>query len=206
MTSARLIETAIEHFGRSGFEGASTRDIAAASGAAMSSITYHFGGKQGLYLAVADHIAAAIAERQAPALEAARQSATASPAQATELLLAMLESFAKMMLSPESASWSNFICREQQQPTEAFERLYSGAMKDLVETFVALVRAVRTDLSEREVRAAAILLYGQALILRVGLASVCRVLDTETIDADTQALLLARLRAHTLCILSENEK
>ncbi len=55
--AVRLIEAAIEQFGQHGFDGASTRDIAAASGTAMSSITYHFGGKDGLYLACADYIA-----------------------------------------------------------------------------------------------------------------------------------------------------
>ncbi len=44
MVSAMLLDTAIDQFGRLGFEGASTRDIARASGTAMSSITYHFGG------------------------------------------------------------------------------------------------------------------------------------------------------------------
>ena len=65
-----LLESAIDHFGRCGFEGASTRAIAGDCGTAMSSITYHFGGKEGLYLAVADHIAAQIAEEQAPVLAA----------------------------------------------------------------------------------------------------------------------------------------
>ncbi|MGE5722624.1 MAG: TetR family transcriptional regulator, partial [Sphingomonadales bacterium] len=72
MIPNRLLEVAIEQFGRLGFEGASTRDIARASGAAMSSITYHFGGKEGLYLAAADHIARQIADAQAPSLAAAR--------------------------------------------------------------------------------------------------------------------------------------
>ena len=39
MTSQTLIETAIDQFGRHGFEGASTREIARASGTAMSSMT-----------------------------------------------------------------------------------------------------------------------------------------------------------------------
>src|SRR3546814_10523816 len=43
-------------FGRKGLDGASTRGIAKAAGTAMSSITYHYGGKEGLYLAAADYI------------------------------------------------------------------------------------------------------------------------------------------------------
>lgn len=203
MVLARLLDTAVEHFGRQGFEGASTRAIAAASGTAMSSITYHFGGKEGLYLAVADHIAAKIAVRQSDVLKVARDVGVASREDATSLLLEILESFARMMLATESAAWSSFIVREQQHPTAAFERLYEGAMKEMVETFVALVTRVRTDLDHREVRATAVMLYGQALVLRVGHASVCRILDVDVLDAEIEAVLLARLRANTLSILLE---
>ena len=57
MVQSRLLDIAISEFGAKGLEGASTRGIAAAAGTAMSSITYHYGGKEGLYLAAADRIA-----------------------------------------------------------------------------------------------------------------------------------------------------
>ena len=56
-TDQRLLEVAIDHFGRLGREGASTRAIAKDADTLMSSITYHFKGKDGLYLACAEHIA-----------------------------------------------------------------------------------------------------------------------------------------------------
>ena len=52
----KLIHAAIERFGKRGFDGVGTREIAAAVDTPMSSITYHFGGKEGLYLAAAEHI------------------------------------------------------------------------------------------------------------------------------------------------------
>ncbi|MBB4838099.1 AcrR family transcriptional regulator [Sphingomonas kyeonggiensis] len=205
MTSQILIDTAIEQFGRHGFEGASTREIARASGTAMSSITYHFGGKQGLYLAAADHIAASVKTIQGPALEAARAVAEkGSREEAIEALLAVLDGFALMMLSPQTEAWALFITREQQNPTEAFDRLYTGVMQGVVETFVVTLKRVRTDLGEREVLAMGILLFGQSLVLRVARAAVTRILSVETIDEPTQKLLRARLRANALCILSEN--
>lgn len=54
MVQQRLLEIAIREFAAKGLDGASTRGIAAAAGTAMSSITYHYGGKEGLYLAAAD--------------------------------------------------------------------------------------------------------------------------------------------------------
>ncbi|MET0363322.1 MAG: CerR family C-terminal domain-containing protein [Sphingobium sp.] len=107
------------------------------------------------------------------------------------------------MMAPESAAWSSFIMREQQAPTAAFERLYDGAMAAIVETFTTLIVIARPDLNDREARMTGIFLYGQAVILRVGLASVCRVLEVESITAQTEAQLLARLRATTLSVLSE---
>ena len=203
MVSATLLETAIDQFGRLGFEGASTRDIARASGTAMSSITYHFGGKQGLYLAAADHITACVKQMQAPALEAARGAAAGSREQAVEAFLALLDSMALMMLRPESEAWSRFIVREQQCPTEAFERIYAGVMRDMLEVFLALLTRIRPELDDREKRASAITLVGQALVLRLCRAAVCRVLEVEQVDEAAQALLRARLRANALCILSE---
>lgn len=203
MVSKTLLQTAIEQFGKLGFEGASTRDIARASGTAMSSITYHFGGKEGLYLAAADHIAESIAAMQAPVLDAVQANAGTSREAAVEALLTIIDSMALMMLRPESEDWARFIIREQQAPTEAFNRLYNGVMKNVVATVTDLMARVRPDYDDRTLRAASILMIGQAMMLRAGRAAVCRALDTETIDEPLAQLLRAQLRAHALCVLSE---
>ena len=69
-TRQRLIAAATEVFGRLGFEAASTRAIADAAGANLAAIPYHFGGKEGLYLAVADAIAAGMLAQLGPVLDA----------------------------------------------------------------------------------------------------------------------------------------
>ncbi len=197
-----LLETAIDHFGRLGFEGAGTRAIADASGTAMSSITYHFGGKHGLYLAAADHIASSINEMQQHSLEAIASGEPADGAEATQRCLALLDNFALMMLSPRTERWARFIIREQQQPTEAFERIYTLAMRPLVEALVAFASLARPDLADREVRAMCMLLMGEALVLRAGYASVCRTLGIERIDEEAAALLRRKLAANARCILT----
>jgi len=201
--SEPLLDTAIDQFGRLGFEGASTRQIAKASGAAMSAITYHFGGKEGLYLAAADRIAQGISEMQAPLFAAAQAAAIESRDQAVDWMLRLIDGFAQMMLRPETETWSRFIIREQLDPTEAFERLYRGAMEPLANIFILLLSQIRNDLDEREIRALALLFFGQTLVLRASRASVCRLMGVERIDEDTAALLRARLRANVHCILME---
>src|SRR5438105_5051392 len=73
-TRAELIEAALDVFGRLGFEGATTRMIAKAAGANLAAILYHFGGKEALYLAVAEHVAHSIFERIGPTIAGAATS------------------------------------------------------------------------------------------------------------------------------------
>jgi TetR/AcrR family transcriptional regulator, regulator of cefoperazone and chloramphenicol sensitivity len=206
MVSATLLDTAIDQFGRLGFEGASTREIARASGTAMSSITYHFGGKQGLYLAAAEHIAASIRNLQGEAVARAVAAGQESSIAATEALAAVLDSLAQMMLRPETEAWSRFIIREQQFPTEAFDVLFAKAMQPILNAFIELIGRARPDLGQRDAMAMAILLFGQAMVLRAGRAAVCRAMQVEQIDEETAMLLRARLRANVLCILSEKPR
>ncbi|AQR73465.1 CerR family C-terminal domain-containing protein [Sphingomonas sp. LM7] len=203
MVSATLLDTAIDQFGRLGFEGASTREIARASGTAMSSITYHFGGKHGLYLAAAEHIAASIRTLQGETVARAVAEGLESDAAATQALATILDSLAEMMLRPETEAWSRIIIREQQFPTEAFDILFSKAMQPILDAFVALIGRARADLDRKGAVAMAILLFGQAMVLRSGRAAVCRALGVGQIDDATAMLLRDRLRANVLCILSE---
>src|SRR5512143_1827299 len=61
-TKGRILKAAEEVFAARGFEGASTREIAARAGVNISSLHYHWASKETLYLAVFhdvfDHIVA----------------------------------------------------------------------------------------------------------------------------------------------------
>ncbi len=203
MISEKLLQAAVEHFASHGFEGASTREIARSSGTAMSSITYHFGGKEGLYLAAAGYIAQCINDQQAARLEALRADPPSTPDAARQALADLLAGLAKMMLDQKSAAWAQFIVREQQYPTAAFERLFDGAMYGVASTCEMLVRMAQPDLGKRETRATVALLFGQLLILRTGRATICRLMEVETLGEAEETILLDRLRAHVNAIMSE---
>ena len=51
-----MLEAAIEAFAANGFEGAGTRDIAAAAGVTQGLVTYYFETKEDLWRAAADHL------------------------------------------------------------------------------------------------------------------------------------------------------
>jgi TetR/AcrR family transcriptional regulator, regulator of cefoperazone and chloramphenicol sensitivity len=201
----RLLDTAIDQFGRKGIDGASTRAIAAAADTTMSSITYHYGGKHGLYLAAARHIADQMGQRMAPALAASkkRNSKGDGPEAALTELLAIIDRFVEVMVHPESAAWARFIVREQMDPTEAFDVLYGGMMGRLVEHLSALI--VRTGRGQRdaaEARLKTVAIVGQALVFRVARATLLRATGWADVDADGAAAIRGIIRAHTRAILT----
>jgi AcrR family transcriptional regulator len=201
----RLLDTAVDHFGRRGIDGASTRAIAAAAGTTMSSITYHYGSKQGLYLAAARHIAAQMGKRMAPALTASetRSRDGEGPDAAAVALLVVIDRFAEMMVHPESSAWARFIVREQMDPTEAFDVLYSGVMGRLVDhlsTLIVRLGGGRFDAAEARLKTLAII--GQALVFRVARATLLRVTGWTDIDTGGAAAIRDIIRAHTNAILS----
>jgi AcrR family transcriptional regulator len=54
-TPRRLLDSALEMFSERGFDGATTREIAARAGVNLGLVQYHFGGKEKLWRAAVDH-------------------------------------------------------------------------------------------------------------------------------------------------------
>jgi AcrR family transcriptional regulator len=63
-TSVTLLEAAKKVLRQNGYSGLSTRDVAAAAGAPLSQIHYHFGSKQGMVLALFEYLNAQLLDRQ----------------------------------------------------------------------------------------------------------------------------------------------
>ncbi|WP_445192278.1 CerR family C-terminal domain-containing protein [Sphingomonas sp. Tas61C01] len=196
MSQDRLMEIAIGEFGRKGLQGASTRGIAAAAGTAMSAITYHYGGKEGLYHAAADHIAAEMAAEMN--FDAA--PATEDPPAARAAIHVLVERFVDKMANDVTADRALFILREQLNPGPAFDRIYAGVMEQMIRTLVGFV-AVATGRDQRAARIATVTLLGQALTVRTSRAAMLRLLEVAELDAETTATLKARIHANIDAIL-----
>lgn len=198
MVQRRLLEIAVEQFGQHGLEGASTREIAAAAGTAMSSITYHYGSKEGLYLAAADYVAGQLGD---PADGAAFAAVIASgdPAAARagihEIIRRLLDRIR------DGDAWALFIMREQMNTTAAFERIYAGAMGQHARSLVELIE-VATGVDDRyAVRLTAISLIGQALVVKAARATCRKLLECETLNAAVVDDYAARVAANIEAIL-----
>src|SRR3569833_17037 len=204
VTHTRLLDVAIDHFGRFGIDGASTRAIAKDADTPRSSITYHFGGKEGLYLAAASHIAERMGRLLAPAIAKAAASCQpgCTPEQAREALHAVYGHAAGVLVSAETAPLARFIVREQANPTEAFNRIYDGLMGPMLSrlTFLLGVASGGT-LDEQEGRIRALTLMGQALVFRGARAAALRAGDWEDIGARELEVIRKVLADHLDAIL-----
>lgn len=174
----------------------------------MSAITYHFGGKDELYLAVARHLAARIGET----LAAARTQTDGLPrdvsvADARGRLHELLQAFVGIMVRPESASWSRYILREQTDPTPAFDVLYGSLMSPVLEQASGLLRRVSGNrLSAKDARLRVLALFGQVLVFRACRAAVLRSNDWDDIGAAETKRVRAVVRMHLDAILDSIEK
>lgn len=135
-TRQKLIDAALALFGAHGFDMTSTRDIAARTGVALPAITYHFGSKEGLYRACAEHVVeryrasmqAGVAAIQAN-MPRERGSARAALGQVMAMLATVLLDIA------DEDGWMTFMMREMNGAGLAHDLLY----RDLWEPGLALV-------------------------------------------------------------------
>lgn len=197
-TRMRLIGAGLDIFGRAGFEAASTRAIAAAAGANIAAIKYHFGSKHGLYLAVARHIAERVAAAMGgPAGDAAEMLSAGPPdREAAKAMLMRLVAGAVRLLviDPQAERWARFILREQFEPTEAFDIMYAtfmGRMHVIVARLVAVLLGLDPD--SREAKLEAFALMGQVLVFRIARAAVLKRLDWHNIGSSEGELIVAQL-------------
>ena len=63
-TSVSLLEAAKKVLRQNGYAGLSTRDVATSANVPLSQIHYHFGSKQGMVLALFEHLNAQLLDRQ----------------------------------------------------------------------------------------------------------------------------------------------
>lgn len=205
-TRRRLIDAALDAFGKYGFDGASTRAIAKAANANLAAIPYHFGGKEGLHVAVAEHIVDEVTSRLGTVVgEAGRmlERGALGPVEARAMLHAMLENSAAMLLGhPEAIRWAPFIIREQMQPSAAFDAIYDGFMgrAHIMATRLFAIATGR-DAAAQDTIVRTFALFGQLVVFRLGRAIVERRLGWTGYGPEEIRLVTSMLHDHLDAIL-----
>ena len=192
----RLISVAIRQFGERGFDGASTRDIAAEAETTMSNITYHFGSKEGLYRAAAEAIVMRFSAITAELFsDDAQPNGELDSAARLHNVSLVLRTIAAFMLSDEAAPLARFMAREQQNPASVMRDYFEREIKPKVSMLEEQVRHLRPDLGEREVTATVFYLMSMAISLRSSRLSLCMIMEVPEIGSELGELLLERLGA-----------
>ena len=176
-TRIALIQAALRLFGEKGFEGTSTREIAAVARANIGSIAYHFGAKEGLRAACADFIVEtvqAVADQALGAQPAIAQAA--DPETARRMLSAGIERMVDFIVArPESGAFVQFILRELSHPTAALDRVYSGVFEPTHRRLCTLwERATGEPAEDERTKLTVFTLIGQVVYFRIGREAVMR--------------------------------
>lgn len=130
----RLLIAGMALFAERGFNGVSIRELAAKANANSSMITYHFGGKKGLYLAVYQYIADLLNKKvtrvfiEHKTLIESIDSQQKLPRNNTilQILKVISDRYMTLMLGPNSVSIAKLLLAEQDHKSEAFMILYNS--------------------------------------------------------------------------------
>lgn len=188
-TREKLLTASIDVFGRYGFDGATTRTLADKAGVNLQAIPYYFGGKEGLYIAAAEHLASIIGGHVADLRSAIltrfaeldARGEEMAPAEARAFLTQMVQRMIVLFVSEQSESWARFIIREQMEPTEAFTRIYGNIMRPMIEMARRLIGTVLgDDPASEHIRLRTLSFVGSVLVFRMAHAAVYAQLEWET--------------------------
>lgn len=167
-----LILAAIELFGRDGYAAVSTRALCEHAGTNISSIKYHFGGKDELYRASVHYVVDQLKPRidvMLGALAQGRELAGDNPALQARLIRQVVGNLLRFFLGSEDIPhFMPFVLREFLMPGPYFDDFYQTLPRHLHELFTALVAMVEGSDPEDEatiIRAHALL--GQTMLFHV---------------------------------------
>lgn len=135
-TKQALILAGIKLFSEYGPTATSTRMLANEANANISSIKYYFGSKEGLYHAVIEYILSKIMSVNTGFISSTVleiNSSGLSVTKAKEIYKKLFLNIANSIIgNDDSKDWAKIIIREQASPTSAFDIMYEGHMKHIL--------------------------------------------------------------------------
>jgi AcrR family transcriptional regulator len=202
-TRARIVAAAMRLFGEKGYEGASTRDIAAAAGVNAPALQYYFDNKEGVFRACIE----TIAERAWESLSEVVVEAERLIAQGADDE-ALIEAYCDIQTraaefkfkAVHQDDWRLFIARQQAglDPDIGFEAVFRRISVRTFAVAAAMIgRLTGRPPDEEEVRIRAVALSGQFQVFHVCRRMALRLLDWQEIDAEREALVKKVVRDQT---------
>ncbi|WGS53330.1 CerR family C-terminal domain-containing protein [Paraburkholderia sp. D15] len=206
-TRHRILEAAIELFGEYGFDGASTRDIAALAGVNAPALQYYFENKEGVYRACVEMLADDAWETFGPAVDRARKALAenADTAELIEALIGIQAVVADRTLEKVNKPGRRlFFAREQAgyEPESATQILECKIREPLNEVSTALVGRITGRPADDPVTVIRTFsLHGQMIVFHVAHRSTLSALGWKNIDHAKAELLKSTIRDQTRTLL-----
>jgi AcrR family transcriptional regulator len=145
-TEQRLLEAAGEIFAEYGYRAATVRQICEKAKANVAAVNYHFGDKDGLYLAVLRHLNKVHNEKNPT------NSGLSFKATPEQKLRAFIAAMLHRMLDEDSPDWHmKLMAREMIEPTRALDAMVEESVRPLQQELEALVREFLGGNAEDEV-------------------------------------------------------
>ena len=208
-TRHRIIEAAVELFGEHGFEGASTRDIAARAGVNAPALQYYFENKEGVYRACAEALADEAWKTFGPTVEHAREALreNAGTAALIDAFIRIQEAIADVAFAKTNNRHKRlFFAREQagHEPESATQILGRRIREPLNNASAALVARISGRPADDPVTLIRTFsLHGQLVIFHVAHRSTLSMLGWKNIDAEKAEQLKSTIREQTRTLLEQ---
>jgi AcrR family transcriptional regulator len=203
-TRARLIGSALKLFGQRGFDGASTRDIAAAAGLNAPALQYYFNNKEGLYAACAEHIVAQAWTGMKDVVLAAERlvGGRATDAVLIEAFCAIQVKLADF-LTGAAGDWLLWIAREEMAagPARGFRLIHRQRDRIMRVKAAIIARLLRRAARDAECALRAMSLTGEVLYFHFMRRGALGELGWKAIDAPGLALIKRIVREQTTSAL-----
>ena len=202
-TRHALIRAALRLFGSQGFDGTSTREIAAAANANIGSIAYHFGSKEGLRAACAGFVVDTIRSvaSQAFAVESTAQADAAAAKAALDMVLERMVGF--IVARPEAGEIVQFVLRELAHPTSALDTIYDGVFAPTHKRLCQVwADATGEDAESERTKITVFTMIGQVVYFRIGREAVMRRMGWTEIGPKEAAAVIAVTRDNLAAVLA----
>jgi AcrR family transcriptional regulator len=160
----RLLEAAGAIFAEHGYRDATLREICRRAETNLSSVKYHFGGKERLYRATVEY-SVACSSQQYPYARAEDEGLTPH-----RRLRAFIAIFLRRLLDPGRPAWhGRLLVRELNEPTAGFDLIAQDIRLNLVERLMRIWRGILgagAGASDEQLRDAAYCVIGQCTFYR----------------------------------------
>jgi TetR/AcrR family transcriptional regulator, regulator of cefoperazone and chloramphenicol sensitivity len=196
-TEKRLLEAAGEIFAERGYRAATVRQICEKARANTAAVNYHFGDKEGLYIAVLRSVHRASMEKYPPNL-------TVSPATTPDQKLrAYVRSLLLRILDEGRPGWhTKIMMREMLEPTRALDMLVEEGARPLHQELSSIVRELLGPAVHDElVRLSALSVVSQCVYYRRARPVITRLYPQQRYDSTEVERLTEHITQFSLLAL-----